>query len=75
MRVIGIREALERAGYPKEAIESYLLRINAHEEMLATLKTVRKSCKEALSNEWDRSDEGFQSMIENCDEAIAKAGL
>lgn len=42
--------------------------------MIETLKTLRMSCKEALSGEWDRSDDGFEAMITSIDDALAVAG-
>jgi len=31
------------------------------------LQTLQKSCEEALDETWDRSDDGFQAMIDNID--------
>lgn len=40
----------------------------------AALETLRSSCEEALDGRWDRSDDGFEAMIEVADRAIAKLG-
>jgi hypothetical protein len=48
------------------------LRQNAP-DFVDTLKTLRRSCQEALSGEWDKTDEGFKAMIESIDEVFAKA--
>lgn len=36
------------------------------------LRTIVASCEEALDGRWDRSDDGFQDMIEIAERAIAK---
>lgn len=47
--------------------------IAAAPEMLTTIKTLLASCQEALSGEWDRTDEGFEAMVSSCEEIISKA--
>ena len=36
------------------------------------LRTLASSCEEALDGSWDRSDHGFEDMIEVAERAIAK---
>jgi hypothetical protein len=40
------------------------------EKALEVLRLVRGDCEQALSGEWDRSDEGFQAMLYNCIEVL-----
>ena len=40
----------------------------------AALETLRSSCEEALDGRWDRSDDGFEAMIEVAERAIATLG-
>lgn len=35
-----------------------------------TLQTLHQSCEEALTDEWDRSDDGFRAMQESIEEHI-----
>ena len=42
----------------------------ALEKAIDKILSVRKSCEEALEDDWDRSNEGFESMINELDEAI-----
>lgn len=47
---------------------------NAIGSARAALETLRSSCEEALDGRWDRSDGGFEAMIEVAERAIAKLG-
>ena len=38
-----------------------------------TLRILIASCEEALSGEWDRSDDGFEDMIELAKRALAES--
>ena len=38
-----------------------------------TLRILITSCEEALSGEWDRSDDGFEDMIELAKRALAES--
>ena len=40
------------------------------EKALEHIATVKKSCEEALDDKWDRSDEGFVAMLDDCNRAI-----
>jgi hypothetical protein len=41
--------------------------------MLEQLQTLRECCREALSGDWDRSDDGFIAMLESIDALLSKA--
>lgn len=57
-----------------QANAAFIVRaVNCHDELVETIKLLKRCCKEALSDKWDRSDDGFESMIEDCDRALAKA--
>jgi hypothetical protein len=38
--------------------------------IIEDLECVKKSCEEALTNDWDRSDHGFEAMIELLENSI-----
>jgi hypothetical protein len=42
-------------------------------EMYKELQTLGECCREALSGDWDRSDDGFIAMLESIDATLAKA--
>jgi len=46
--------------------------IAAAPEMYEELQTLRECCREALSGDWDRSDDGFIAMLESIDALLSK---
>jgi hypothetical protein len=47
--------------------------IAAAPEMFNELQILRKCCEEALSGDWDRSDDGFTAMLEGINAVLGKA--
>ena len=45
----------------------------ASPDLLSALVTLQEDCAAALSGEWDRSDKGFEAMLEVINGAISKA--
>ena len=43
-------------------------------KLKAKLFSLQQSCEEALSGEWDRTDDGFQAMISEADASIVLLG-
>jgi len=41
--------------------------------LLKVIRAMAKCCEEALNDDWDRSDDGFEAMLQQCQEAIAAA--
>ena len=41
-----------------------------NKEILTILYAVRNSCLEAINEEWDKSDEGFEAMINDLETII-----
>ena len=50
--------------------EKYVITLAAIGGMIEAMDICRVCCREALSNEWDRSDDGFESMIQTIDQAF-----
>jgi hypothetical protein len=46
--------------------------VNAHDEFVEVLRTVKRDCEMALSGEWDKSDEGFEDTLFLVDRALAR---
>jgi hypothetical protein len=67
---LGILEPMEwdRARYIVDAC-------NAHHALVAALRLLRSDCDMALCGEWDRSNDGFEAMLDVIDQALRKAGV
>lgn len=50
--------------------EQYVITLDAIGDMIKTMESCRNCCREALTNEWDRSDDGFKSMIQDIDQVF-----
>ena len=53
--------------------EAYCAGRAARAHVEDTLRILITSCEEALSGEWDRSDDGFEDMIELAKRALAES--
>jgi hypothetical protein len=61
-------------GITNEANAAHIVKcVNAYAPMMEALKTLRASCQEALSDDWNRTDDGFEAMIESIDDALRAA--
>ena len=60
--VWGVRHALR---------DAYRAGLAASTPLAETLRILRTSCEEALSGAWDKSDGGFEDMIELASRALA----
>ena len=53
--------------------EAYCAGRAARAHVADTLRILIASCEEALTGEWDRSDDGFEDMIELAKRALAES--
>ena len=47
---------------------------NGLPQLIAALQEIAACCDDALSGEWDRSDDGFEAMLDTVREALAAVG-
>jgi len=47
--------------------------VEAMKKLVETIETLRDCCIEALEGSWDRSDDGFEAMLDACEKILPKA--
>lgn len=64
---------VEREGVAPEQVKADGYLLATAPQLLKACRTLADDCRMALSGEWDKGDEGFQSSLELLESVIAKA--